>query len=60
MSGRPSAATEKALRLYAKSGNKSQAARKAGIAWTTLHRAIQRQAVAQSATTPNPPKSPRK
>lgn len=43
MSGRPSAATEKALRLYAKSGNKSQAARQAGIAWTTLHRAIQRQ-----------------
>lgn len=43
MSGRPSAATEKALRLYAQGLNKSQAARKAGVSWTTLHRAIQRQ-----------------
>ena len=43
MSGRPSAATEKALRLYAQGLNKSQAARKAGIAWTTLHRAIGKQ-----------------
>lgn len=43
MSGRPSAATEKALRLYAKTGNKSLACRKAGIAWTTLHRALERQ-----------------
>ena len=47
MSGRQSSATDKALRLVAKGLNKAQAARKAGISWVTLHRAIKRREKAQ-------------
>ena len=42
MSGRQSSATELALKLYDKGANKSQACKKAGISWTTLHRALER------------------
>lgn len=40
---RQSAATDKALKLYAKGATIAQAARKAGIHWITLWRAIKRQ-----------------
>lgn len=40
MSGRPSAATEQALRLIAKGMTPYAAAKKAGIALSTIYRAI--------------------
>ena len=43
MTARQSAATDKALKLYAKGLSKAAAARKAGISWVTLWRAIKRQ-----------------
>lgn len=43
MSGRQSSATDKALKLLAKGSTKAAAARKAGISWSTLWRAIKRQ-----------------
>lgn len=43
MAGRQSSATEKALRLVANGLSKAEAARKAGISWVTLWRALKRQ-----------------
>jgi|GEM_PF-5074340 len=43
MSGRPSAATEKALKLVAKGLTPYAAAKKAGIALSTIYRALARQ-----------------
>ncbi len=42
MSGRNSAATDKAIKLVEKGWTKYAAAKKTGIAYSTLHRAIKR------------------
>lgn len=43
MSGRPSAATEKALKLVAQGMTPYRAAKKTGIALSTIYRALARQ-----------------
>lgn len=43
MSGRPSAATEKALRLVSKGLTPYAAAKKVGIALSTIYRAVKKQ-----------------
>ncbi len=48
MSGRPSAATEKALKLIAKGMTPYAAAKKVGIALSTIYRAQKRRAAASS------------
>lgn len=45
MSGRPSAATEKALNLIAKGMTPYAAAKKVGIALSTIYRAIKRESL---------------
>jgi DNA invertase Pin-like site-specific DNA recombinase len=44
MPPRQSAATDKAIRLYEKGGTQAEAARKAGVARSTVKRALERRA----------------
>jgi transposase-like protein len=54
MTGRVSSATERALRLIAKGHTVAQAARKFGLAWSTLYRAQLRAGTRQKRPSPRP------